>query len=77
MQRKYFIEHDPYTLRGVFFESRATTARGLLEAAARALARSGDMTTTGIVYRVTDCGCISRVNWAHPVEFDLENNVFY
>lgn len=76
MKRLFFVERDPYTLRGVWFRTSAETARGLLRAARRALAATGDMTTTGNIYRVSARGFIKRVDYTDAVYIDLENNYF-
>lgn len=77
MKRVYFIERDPYTLKGVWFRTSAQTARGLLRAASRALASTGDMTTTGNIYRVSVRGFIKRVDYTDCVYIDLESNRFF
>ena len=76
VKRLFFIERDPYTLKGVWFRTSAETARGLLRAASRALAATGDMTTTGNIYRVSVHGFIKRVDYTDAVYIDLENNYF-
>ena len=76
VKRLFFIERDPYTLKGVWFRTSAETARGLLRAARRALAATGDMTTTGNIYHVSVRGFIKRVDYADAVYIDLENNYF-
>lgn len=76
MKRLFFIERDPYTLKGVWFRTSAETARGLLRAANRALATTGDMTTTGNIYHVSVHGFIKRVDYTDAVYIDLENNYF-
>ena len=76
VKRLFFVERDPYTLKGVWFRTSAETARGLLRAAHRALAATGDMTTTGNIYRVSVRGFIKRVDYSDAVYIDLENNYF-